>query len=77
MLASFQEFTNRFECGEFVTQTVDETPVCIFFSRWLLAFTKRKADSSVCCNTFLSYMLDQPILLQCKVLDFSENLACF
>lgn len=56
MLASFQEFTNRNVYGEFLTETVDETSV--FFLHWLLAFTKRKVDSSVGCNIFVNYMLD-------------------
>lgn len=32
MLASVQEITNRFVYGEFLTETVDETPVSVFFS---------------------------------------------
>lgn len=58
MLANFKEFANRIVYGEFLTQTVDEPPISIFFSGWLLAFTKGKVDSSICCNTFLNYMLD-------------------
>lgn len=54
MLASFQEFTNRNVYGEFLTETVDETSISVFFLHWLLAFTKRKVDSSVGCDIFVN-----------------------